>query len=104
MKREFRMLGFALVFVSCGGNPTDVASLPEWLDTLIEQLESEPVANPPAFIARWEYASGVYYYLPPRCCDVFSDLYDAEGRFWAARHASATGQRSSGAGPASSQD
>ena len=79
MKRAFRALAFALLLASCGGNPTDADALPEWLVALIEQLESQPVANPPAYIARREYAAGVYYYLPPRCCDIFSNLYDSEG-------------------------
>jgi hypothetical protein len=52
---------------------------PEWLIDLIARLESEPVANPPASIARREYAGGVYYYLPGPCCDQFSDLYDSAG-------------------------
>ena len=50
-----------------------------WLRELIQRLESEPVANPPAFIARYEYKGQPVYYLPPRCCDIFSDLYDADG-------------------------
>ena len=87
MKREFKasasplLLAFvlALMFASCGGTPTDEDSLPHWLAALVEQLESQPAANPPAYIARWEYRSGVYYYLPPRCCDIFSNLYDFEG-------------------------
>ena len=60
-------------------SPTDADPLPEWLVTLTEQLESQPVANPPAYIARREYAAGVYYYLPPRCCDIPSSLFDSEG-------------------------
>ena len=80
MKRKFRALVFALVFVSCG-SPTDTDPLPEWLVALIEELESQPVANPPAYIARLEYAAGVYYYLPPRCCDIPSALFDSEGAF-----------------------
>ena len=68
-----------LAFVSCGGSPTDTESLPDWLVELIEQMESEPAANPPASLARWEYASGVFYYLSPRCCDAFSNLYDSVG-------------------------
>jgi len=67
----------AIVFgASCGTSPEEN---PPWLVRLIEAQMAEPVANPPAFIARQEYASGVFYFLPSRCCDVFSDLYDAEG-------------------------
>jgi hypothetical protein len=62
---------------ACGGTTSEVQ--PPWLQQLIERQMAEPVANPPAMIRRQEYASGVFYYLPPRCCDVFSELYDAEG-------------------------
>lgn len=87
MKRRFKApafpllfaLVFGLAFAACGRGPTDEDSLPDWLAVLIEQLESEPAANPPAYIARWGYASGVHYYLPPRCCDIFSNLYDSDG-------------------------
>jgi hypothetical protein len=53
---------------------------PEWLSELIHRLESEPVANPPASIYQYEYKGAVVYYLPPRCCDIPSDLHDKEGR------------------------
>jgi hypothetical protein len=62
---------------ACGGTNPDVQ--PPWLTQLIERQLAEPVTNPPAFIARREYASGVFYFLPSRCCDVFSELYNAEG-------------------------
>ncbi len=66
-----------LLLSACGGSPSDVR--PPWLFRLIQEKLSEPVANPPARIVRQEYESGVYYYLPPECCDAWSDLYDAEG-------------------------
>lgn len=52
---------------------------PEWLAALIRELESQPVANPPAFIARYDYGAQTVYYLPPRCCDIPSDVYSAAG-------------------------
>jgi hypothetical protein len=52
---------------------------PEWLTALIAKLDSEPVANPPASITRFDYRGQPVYYLPPRCCDVPSTLYDATG-------------------------
>src|SRR5688572_6027645 len=55
------------------------ADTPAWLTTLIAQLESQPVANPPASIAQYEYKGQTVYYLPPRCCDVPSTLYSATG-------------------------
>ncbi len=59
--------------------PVDGEPLPAWLTGLIQQLESQPVTNPPAFIARYEYRDEVVYYLPARCCDIPSNLYNAVG-------------------------
>ena len=66
-----------LLLAGCGGSPSDVS--PPWLLGLIEEQLSQPLAHPPAQIVRREYETGVYYYVPPRCCDVWSDLYDADG-------------------------
>jgi len=53
--------------------------IPEWLTSLIQKQEHEPVANPPASITRYEYKGQTVYFLPQRCCDIFSVLYDADG-------------------------
>ncbi len=69
-----------LTSISCSrGNPVAPERLPTWLTSLIHQLEKEPVANPPAFIARYEYKREIVYYLPARCCDIWSTLYRADG-------------------------
>jgi hypothetical protein len=48
-----------------------------WLIDLINTQKNEPVADPPAFIAQYEYKGQTVYFLPQRCCDIFSNLYDA---------------------------
>ena len=58
----------------------DTADAPAWLAQRIRQLERDPVANPPAAVYRYRYKGQTVYYLPPRCCDVPGDLYDADGR------------------------
>ena len=50
-----------------------------WLTDLNQRLKNEPVANPPALIAQYEYQGKTVYFVPQRCCDIFSDLYDADG-------------------------
>ena len=55
-------------------------SLPEWLTQLIRKLESAPPANPPARLTRYTYRDQTVFYLPPRCCDIASILYDADGK------------------------
>jgi hypothetical protein len=76
-RRLFAGLAGALALAGCGTTAT--GAHPPWLLDMIARQEAEPVANPPAYIARQEYASGVFYFLPSRCCDVFSELYDADG-------------------------
>jgi hypothetical protein len=66
-----------LLGACCCTTPED--ERPAWLLRLIEEQMAGPVANPPAYIARQEYASGVYYFLPSRCCDIWSELYGADG-------------------------
>jgi len=53
--------------------------LAAWLMALIQKLENEPVANPPASIAQYEYKGQTVFFLPQRCCDIPSTLYDADG-------------------------
>ncbi len=51
----------------------------DWINDLIEKFESDPVANPPLSIWRYNYEGQTVYYVPPMCCDMFSRLYDASG-------------------------
>ena len=60
-------------------NEDNEISIPGWLTQLINQLKAQPVANPPAKIIRYTYKGETVYYLPPKCCDVPSVLYDAQG-------------------------
>ena len=81
--KSFRLLLAAgvLAFAGCGGRgPAAPAAQPPWLSDLIRQLESQPVANPPAYIARSVYRNQIVYYLPARCCDISSTLYDVDGK------------------------
>jgi hypothetical protein len=73
----------AVVVAGCGaaaGSGSRQTPVPAAIAAIIDDLESRPVANPPAFLASYEYAGQVVYYVPPRCCDVFGDLYDVAGR------------------------
>jgi hypothetical protein len=55
-------------------------TLPQWLTTLINELSTAPVANPPAQIIQYQYHNATVYYLPARCCDIMSVLYDSDGQ------------------------
>lgn len=77
--RQFLLAGILLAAGCAADSPTAPDRLPAWLRSLIQQLETEPVANPPAYVARYEYKGEPVYYLPPRCCDIWSTLYRADG-------------------------
>ena len=70
-----------LVIAGCSGNPaapdTSPAS-PTWVTALVRQLESEPVANPPAYVARYDYKGQDVYFVPQRCCDMMSVVYSSD--------------------------
>ena len=72
--------------------PTPTPEFPEWLAGLIQRLESEPVANPPASITRYEHDGQTVYFIPQRCCDIFSELYDSNGNIIGHPDGGITGQ------------
>ena len=55
MKASTTALLLAVALSASCAPATSVSDAPEWLTALIQQLETQPVANPPAFIARYEY-------------------------------------------------
>lgn len=55
--------------------------LPSWVKDLIAGQEKEAVANPPAELSKCIYKDKIVYYLPPRCCDISSVLYDENGNY-----------------------
>jgi len=66
----------------CGRHPVAPEAAitpPAWLTSLIQQLEAQPVANPPAFVARYAYKGETVYFVPQRCCDVMSVVYRSDG-------------------------
>ena len=66
--------------------------IPRWLTDLIQRLENDPVANPPASVTQYNYKSQIVYFVPQRCCDIFSDLYAADGNIIAQPDGGISGQ------------
>ena len=79
MRVSAKALLHAVMLGAACAKGTSVSPDPQWLTALIQTLESQPVANPPAFIARYDYRGETVYYLPPRCCDIPSVVYNAAG-------------------------
>ena len=53
---------------------------PVWVQELVKQEEAQPPANPPARLDKCSYKGKTTYYLPPRCCDIESSLFNEEGK------------------------
>ena len=70
----------ALVACGASGSGSDPRPLPAPVANLIHELQTHPPANAPAYVASYRYRDQIVYYVPPRCCDIFSDLYDASGQ------------------------
>lgn len=64
---------------------------PAFVDNLVAQFESGPVANPPGSIWRYTYRGQDVYYVPPYCCDIPGELYDSDGTFICAPDGGITG-------------
>jgi hypothetical protein len=72
-----------VALAACGTAPGSASrspQVPAAVTALIHDIEAQPVWNPPAFVARYDYAGHDVYYVPPHCCDIFGDLYDSTGQ------------------------
>jgi len=70
---------YVLVASCADKSPVSPGRAPGWLTSLIRNFERDPVASPPLSITRYEYKGEVVYFVPPRCCDIWSDVYRADG-------------------------
>ena len=81
--RDGEPFSFALVLElvseGTGAGGGGQAGTPAWLDDLVRRLGREPVANPPSSVTEFQFKGQTVYFVPQRCCDVFSDLYDVDG-------------------------
>jgi hypothetical protein len=81
--KHLGVVALTVALAACGAAPGTGSSGPEMpvaISALIHDLETQPVRNPPALVARYEYGGQVVYYVPPHCCDFFGDLYDSKGQ------------------------
>ena len=52
--------------------------LPGCIKKMIREFQQEEKQNPPRSIYSYTYNGNLVYYVPPVCCDFFSDLYDSD--------------------------
>lgn len=69
------------LFSACAGSKkpleTALKNTPDCILNKIKLISTEPVQNPPGQIFSYIYNNKIVYYIPPVCCDQFSDLYDS---------------------------
>lgn len=59
---------------------SDTSQHPVWVGEMIERYQAAAVTNPPRSITRYRYRDGSVYYVPAKCCDQFSQLFDDQGQ------------------------
>jgi hypothetical protein len=72
------LLAATSLFGGCAAADGDAS--PAWIKERAAQLEALPVGHPPRAIYRATLDGKTVYYLTPTCCDIPSELYDADGK------------------------
>jgi hypothetical protein len=70
-----------VIIAGCSKVPTPAESeaTPAWLQTKIESFKTLPEANPPRSISKTTFKGEIVYYVSSACCDIPSELYNADG-------------------------
>lgn len=80
MKKYFNLVIFSIIFLilnSC--KPLDVpAGTPQCIKNKIRKIQKESVTSPPTEIWQYKFQDKIVYYIPPLCCEQFSELYDSK--------------------------
>ena len=70
---------FIFLLISSGCNNEDIPKeVPNCINDKIKNIKEQTVWNPPAKIYQYQYKGETVYYIPPRCCDIMSTLYDED--------------------------
>ncbi|MGB8357968.1 MAG: hypothetical protein WCD55_05055 [Bacteroidales bacterium] len=80
MYKYIYVVVFLLLMTSGGCEHLEFTTdVPDCINALARSIKREAVRNPPAMIVEWQLTTGEkYYYIPPYCCDMFSELYDSD--------------------------
>jgi hypothetical protein len=89
--RLFITLAF-LIIAAAGCAPSTQVENPPWVDELIGKYQNDPVGNPPQSIWSYDYNGQTVYYIPPQCCDQYSQLLNADGEVICAPDGGFTGR------------
>ncbi len=81
MKNYTLFIAAFLFLSSCTYNDSSLSKVPECVKIRIKQFQNEPVRNPAAKIFSYEFKGKTVYYIPPFCCDAYSELIDSDCKF-----------------------
>lgn len=81
-------IGLLIGFVACEKSEPEI---PACLEEKIDDILSEEVWNPPAKLYSYQYEGETVFYFPPRCCDFFGEVFDAECNYICAPDGGITG-------------
>ena len=73
MHKISTILLFSIILIGCNDEPTFA---PECLEDRVSQILKDDVWNPPASLYSYTYKGETVYFIPQRCCDIPSELYD----------------------------
>ncbi|HEU5147574.1 MAG TPA: hypothetical protein VFT90_12700 [Chryseosolibacter sp.] len=69
------ILSFVAFMQQCGGEDVPKGT-PDCIHKMITLIAKDDVWNPPAKVYRYIYNGKTVYYIPQRCCDIPSQLFD----------------------------
>jgi hypothetical protein len=75
MRHILFLLVFCSLFLECE-RKNNLVETAECINRKIDEILEEEAWNPPAKIYSFMYNGQMVYYVPPRCCDIPSTLYD----------------------------
>jgi hypothetical protein len=81
---KYKLIGILVVCMTAGFTCQDMilepmTGHPGWVDELIRTFKDAPVGNPPQTIWQYEYNGTTVFFVPPQCCDQYSNLYNFFG-------------------------
>jgi len=68
------------LFVMGGCAVAEIDTAPAWIKDRTAQLEALPAGHPPRAIYQGALEGKPVFYVTPTCCDIPSELYDADGK------------------------
>ena len=74
-KTSFLLIGMILIISGCYDEDPQ-REIQNCIKDKIEEIKRQAIWNPPAKIYSYRYKGETVYYIPQRCCDIMSILYD----------------------------